>query len=225
MPNPNHYASLYLSLIPEVIRKSISAGELNDRIAEAARLSGQAADPALSPTLRRAAKMRAQAVLRAQPRQHTERQHQALIAKAAAALDPWQADAIRRTASRLIEEEQPIAPRRSAAIAKAKADAEDDPVPVFDANGNLIGICDPGDLQSVSGAGGKKADDATAQQVAKAAGKVLVWDQWHRPYVAARRSVRENVRSPAVKARRASAPVRPAGSVRLLRDLPPRNAR
>lgn len=66
---------------------------------------------------------------------------------------------------------------------------------MFDADGNLIGICDPGDIQPVSGAGGRKADDATAQQVAKAARKVLVWDQWHRPHMAARGSIRRNARA------------------------------
>ena len=159
MPDPNHFARLYLALIPEEIRKSISTAELNDRIVEMARLSGQATDPALSPTLRQAARLRSQGVARAQPRQATERQHQALIAKAAEVRNPWQADAIRREASRLIEEDHPVAPRRAAPVRKAAA-PKADPVPVFDAAGNLIGICDPGDLQPVSGAGGKKPDDA-----------------------------------------------------------------
>lgn len=122
MPDPNHYARLYLGLVPEEIRKSISTSELNDRIVEAARLAGQAADPALSPALRQAAKLRAQAVLRAQPRQHTQRQHQALIAKAEATRNPWQADAIRREASRSrrITRWRRAAPRRSGRLPRRR---------------------------------------------------------------------------------------------------------
>lgn len=142
-PDPNHEARLLLGLIPEEVRKSASAAQLNARFTQARKLAEQANDGRLDPLLRSQAKMMAQRVF---------------------------AEPVR------------------------KAAAKDDPVPVFDANGNLIGICDPGDIQAVAGAGGRKVDDATAQQVAKAAGKVLVWDQWHRPYVAARGSIRENAR-------------------------------
>ena len=72
----------------------------------------QAKDPALSPELRKAASIRAQAVLHAQPRQATRQQHADLIRKAAAA-PPAQAAAMRRKAERLIEEDHPIAPGAS----------------------------------------------------------------------------------------------------------------
>ncbi len=196
--DPYHLACLHLSLIPEEVRKAIGTDELNDRLVEAARLSGQANDAALSLELRRAAKLRAQAVLRAQPRDVTARQHRELVAKAAATRGRFQADAIRRQAERLVEEEHPIAPSRAAGVRKAKAkDAE--PVPVFDQNGNLIGICDPDDITPVAGTG-KKQDAAAAgqpdaaagadAQVAKAAGRVVVYDQWRRPYLTDRQSIR-----------------------------------
>ena len=86
--DPYHLACLHLSLIPEEVRKAIGTDELNDRLVEAARLSGQANDAALSLELRRAAKLRAQAVLRAQPRDATARQHRELVAKAAATRGP-----------------------------------------------------------------------------------------------------------------------------------------
>lgn len=188
---PRHLARLFAAMVPDEIAKSITSDEYNDRIVEAARLSAQAADPALSLALRQAARLRGQAVLRAQPRQVTRRQHADLIAKAAAA-PPAQAEAIRRKAARLIEEEQPIAPSHAAAIRKAKkarADAEDEPVPVFDANGNLIGICDAEDITPVST---RRQDGgaAAAGQVAKSAGRVIVYDQWRRPHLTDRRSIR-----------------------------------
>jgi CBS domain-containing protein len=202
MPDPNHIARLILTQVPEEIRKSISVAELNDRLTEAARLSMQARDPALSAELRKAASIRAQAVLHAQPRQATRRQHQDLIAKAAVA-PPAQAAAIRRKAERLIEEDHPIAPARTAAVRKAKADAEAKPVPVFDGDGNLIGIVDPADITPVAGTSGGRSsttDDPAAPApvpavapVAKS-GQVIVYDQWRRRYLADRRSVRTTAR-------------------------------
>jgi hypothetical protein len=195
---------LLASQIPESVAKSISPGEYNDRLVEAARLSAQAADPALSTDLRQAAKIRAQAVLRAQPRAATRQQHAAMIAKAAATPNQWQAAAIRRHAERLIEEEHPIAPGRAGAVRKAKADADDTPVPVFDADGNLIGIVDPDKITPVAGAG-KKADPAQAAAPAEPAGQpaapvpadgqvaksaqTVVYDQWRRPYLTSWRHV------------------------------------
>lgn len=193
--DPHHLARLLTAMVPDAIAKSITSDEYNDRIIEAARLSAQAADPALSLALRQAARLRGQAVLRAQPRQATRRQHADLIAKAAAA-PPAQAEAIRRKADRLIEEEQPIAPSRAAAVRKAqkaKADAEDEPVPVFDANGNLIGICDAEDITPVST--GRQGSAQAPAQVAKASGRVVVYDQWRRPHLADRRSIRTTARA------------------------------
>jgi hypothetical protein len=209
MPDPNHIARLILTQVPEEIRKSISAAELNDRLTEAARLSMQARDPALSSELRKAASIRAQALLRAQPRQATRRQHADLVAKAAVAPRAL-GEAIRRKAERLLEEHPP-APEYTVRKAAAEAAAEDDgPIPVFDANGNLIGVCDVADLVPVAGAGGGKGGGAAdapapapaaapapvAAQVAKARSRRIVYDQWKRPYMVAGRSVRTTARRP-----------------------------
>lgn len=198
MPDPNYIARLLVSQVPEQVRKSISTGELNDRLVEAARLSVQARDPALSAELRKAASLRAQAVLRAQPRAATRAQHSALVAKAAV-VPPAQAAALRRKADRLIEEEHPVAPDR--AVRKAKAAADEKPVPVFDAAGNLIGIVDPADITPVAGTGGGAAGKTApapapapaAAPVAKS-GQVVVYDQWRRRYVTDRRNVRTHAR-------------------------------
>jgi hypothetical protein len=206
-------ARLLLHAIPEDIRKSLDGAELNDRVVEMARLSAQAQDGALSAPLRAAARNRARAIAEAQPRAATLRQHQALIAKASATRDLRQAEAIRRQAERLLEEEHPVAPRRAAgmgqladeaaarAVAKArqrrpaakaahlpvvvygqnrrplgtvarsaivaKASGEKVPMqPVFDENGNLIGIVDPEQIQPVAGSGGKQ--DAAAAPAGQA---------------------------------------------------------
>lgn len=191
---------LALALIPADILKSVPADELADRIVHAEDLSRRAADPSVPADLRRAYKLRAQAVLRAQPRAVTERQHAELIAKAAAAPGRFQEEAIRRQARELIEEKHPVAPRRAAAVRKAKAE-EAEPVPVFDADGNLIGICDADDITPVAGAGSKRADSAdgsgqpqpgqaAAAQVVKAAGQVVIYDQWRRPHLTDGRCIR-----------------------------------
>jgi hypothetical protein len=185
-PDPRHLARLYTAMIPDEVAKSISNAEYNDRLVEAARLSAQASDPALSPDLRQAAKIRAQAVLRAQPRQATEQQHAAMIAKAAATRSPLQAEAIRRHAERLIEQEHPIAPRRGAAVRKAKAAGGGNaPVVLFDADGRVLGICDPSDILPVDGAAptGELTPQPPAEAgipadaVGKSAGRVIAYDQ------------------------------------------------
>ena len=202
MPDPNYIAKLLVSQVPEVIRKSISAAELNDRLVEAARLSVQARDPALSAGLRKAASLRAQAVLRAQPRLATRRQHAELIAKAAVA-PRAQAEALRRKAERLVQEEHPIAPGRAAAVRK---EADSEPIPVFNQAGDLIGICDPEDLTPVSDARGADKEPevasagvvpvpaAAAQQVAKSSGRRIIHDQWRRRYLVPRGGVRQYAR-------------------------------
>lgn len=197
-PDPHHLARLFAAMVPDEIAKSISNAEYNDRLVEVARLSAQASDPALSPDLRQAAKIRAQAVLRAQPRQATEQQHAAMIAKAAATRSPLQAEAIRRHAERLIEQEHPIAPRRGAAVRKAKAVAEDDLTAVFDQDGNLVGVVPADAIQPVGGAGAK--DAAAAAEVAKASGRVVVYDQWRRPHLANPRSIQAVARRKVAKA-------------------------
>lgn len=205
--DPRHYAQLLISLVPAEIRKSISADELTDRVIEGERLSRQAADPALSAAQREAARARARQVMLAAPRSVTEERVADKVAKAAALGSCPQADALRRQAQQLLEKDPP-APRRAESVRKAAA-AEEDPVPVFDAAGNLVGvILDPSDLTPVSGA--RKAPaaaqpqdgvppqdtvpaSAIGQQVAKS-GQVVVYDQHNRPYLASRHSVVTRVR-------------------------------
>jgi Cobalamin synthesis G C-terminus len=160
-------------LIPADILKSIDQAELLDRlvhVTELVRKSRAAGDP----VLRKGYSTLAKAVLTAQPRARTEAQVADRIAKAAGLGHTGQADALRREAQDLLER-HPTAPRRAdaAAVAKAKAD-EPDMVAVFDAGGNLIGICPRAKLQPVTGADAPKppssaADAAGTDQVAKAA--------------------------------------------------------
>ena len=202
--DPHYHARMLLSRVPDEIRKSISTEELNDRLVEAARLGAQANDPALSDELRKAARLRGQAVLQAQPREATRAQHAKLIAKAAATPHRGQAEAIRRQAEELISEQHPIAPPHGAAVRKAKGD---DPVPVFDQAGNLVGVCDPDDITPLGSPGGKAPPPASGADVpppdpgaggavAKAVSrcKVVVWDQSGRQYATDRRSIRSSVR-------------------------------
>ncbi|HZR53629.1 MAG TPA: hypothetical protein VFB06_29495 [Streptosporangiaceae bacterium] len=192
-PDPAaHLALLYTNLIPDAVRKAISADELNDRLIEAARLGAQASDPAVSADLRKAAKLRSQAILRAQPRAVTTRQHQALIAKAAAA-PPAQAAAIRRDAEQLIEEKHPIAPTRAQRVRKAKAEDEaEQPVAVFDQDGTMIGIADPSDITPVTGKQATPSAPAAqaGEPVAKAQ-RLSVWDQRGHRYETTRGKIRK----------------------------------
>jgi hypothetical protein len=195
-----HFAQLLASRIPDAVAKSLSPGEYNDRLVEAVRLSAQAADPALSADLRKAAKIRAQAVLCAQPRDVTTRQHRELIAKAATA-PPAQAAAIRRKAEELIEELHPMAPRRGT-VAKAKKAPGPDVTPVYNEHGQLIGIVDTDKITPLGG-GRKPADPqqaaaaapagapAAGQPVAKSATCVTVWDQHGRAYMTRRTAIRK----------------------------------
>ena len=185
-----HFVRLIMSQIPESVAKSIGSDEYNDRIAEAARLSAQASDPALSADLRAAARLKVRKVLEAQPRDVTRRQHRELIAKAAAA-KPEQAGRLRRQAEQLIEERHPVAPPRTAArVAKA---ASDEPIPVFDSQGNLLGICKPSALTPLAGATQvSPSDDSSQTLVAKAveaAGFSIVYDSGFRPHLARARNV------------------------------------
>jgi len=184
-PDPDYAMRFLLSRIPDQIRKSLSTGELSDRLVEATRLSQQASDPTLSADLRKAARIRGQAVLTAQPREVTRQQHAALIAKAATAKSRFQADAIRREADRLIEEKHPIAPPRGT-VAKAKAKAkvtDDDLVPVYDGNGNLVGIAHQADITPLGSKGHGDAAPRSDEdaQVAKAL-PVVVYDGAGRAY-------------------------------------------
>ena len=202
-PDPTYIAQLMVSRIPTEIRKSISTRELNARLVEAARLTSQSRDQSLPPALQRAAGLRAKATLEAPPEAVVRQQHRNLITKAAAA-PPRQAEAIRRQAAQFLED-NPIAPGTT--VRKAKAETDSAPIPVFNAAGELIGICDEQDIVAVAGAGGgrdKTADDPAAAPVpasnpaaapvTKASGKVIVFDQWKRPYVTARGNVRQHAR-------------------------------
>lgn len=186
-------------LVPAEIAKAISQDELVDRLAEAKRLGERAADPSVPGDLRTAYKMRAQAVLKARPRDAVAREHAALIAKAAQ-LPNAQADAVREHARRLIEEDQPPAPRLG--VRKAKGD---DQVPVFDQAGNLVGVCDPDDITPLGSAGGKAPrpavgadvpppDPGAGDAVAKAVSRcpVVVYDQFRKPFAVDRRNIRES---------------------------------
>jgi hypothetical protein len=190
--DPAYLARLYLSQVPEAVRKSITTEELNDRIIEAARLGAQANDPALSPELRSAARLRAGGILGAQPRQDTRAQHAALIAKAAGA-PPRQAEAIRRKADELIEQEHPIAPGRAERVRKAKAeDDEEQPVVVFDQNGTVVGICDPADITPVQGKQATPAAPAAVAGEPVAKGQRLsIWDGYGNRHVTTRGKIRK----------------------------------
>ena len=157
MPQPSrpsqaeHMARLLLASIPDDIRKSLSQAELNDRLVYAAPLAARVADPALSPRRRMDAKAEALQVMKAAPRAITEQLVAEKVAKAALLGDSPQADALRRQARQILDENPP-APRRAATVRKAKAVPEDElPVVVFDGDGNCIGIVDPDDIQPVAG--------------------------------------------------------------------------
>jgi hypothetical protein len=184
-----------LELIPEDVRKQLSNAELNDRLVEAARLGAQATDPRLNPDLRKAAKIRSQAVLKAQPRATTERLHREMIAKAAAMPAGFQANMIREHARQLLED-HPTAPstgERAAAVRKAKAAEE--PIPVFDADGNLVGICDAADITPVAGQKATPAAPAAMAGDPVTKGQRLsVWDGFGQRYVTTRARIRKTDR-------------------------------
>jgi hypothetical protein len=154
------------------------------------------------------------------------KEFRALIAKADALGGGDQAEMLRLRAKRQVEEEHPIAPHRGAEarleeirqahrgrvlVGKAKTD---DPVPVFDQAGNLVGVCDPDDITPLGTSGGKAApppppppaaaasgadvppaDPGAGEAVAKAVSRcqVVVWDQAGKPYATDRRSISTSV--------------------------------
>ncbi len=126
-----------------------------------------------------------------------------MIAKAAAMPAGFRASMVQEHARRLLED-HPIAPRRGAAVAKAKAAEKDPPVPVFDADGNLIGVCEVGDIMPVAGkqptaqAPAATAPAADGQPVAKGR-QVSVWDQRGQRYVTAPGNVRVGLRKAAAE--------------------------
>jgi hypothetical protein len=132
-------------LVPAPVLKAISTGELLDRVREARDLAGLADDPAAHPALRDAYRTRARAILEAQPRAATEAQIAKLAFQKVRTKDPARVAALQGEIARILEL-HPIAPER-AGIAKAAAPAKPATLmPVHDAAGKLIGVCDPGEV-------------------------------------------------------------------------------
>ncbi len=156
---------LTANLIPVDVLKAIDQSELLDRLAYCTDLVRKA-QKAYDPATRTGLSALARAALTAQPRAKTEAEAATMVVKAAAA-PPGQAAAIRRAIAEL-QERHPAAPRRAVAapVAKAKAAKDAPPVPVFDANGRLVGVVDPDDIIPVAGAdaAAKPAQPAQAAQ-------------------------------------------------------------
>jgi hypothetical protein len=204
--DPNHAVRLMLAMVPDDVRASISKAELEDRLVESARLTAQASDPDLSADLRKAARIRAQAILRAQPRAVTEAKHRELVAKAEAMPPGFRAQMVREHARQVLED-HPIAPDRAARARRTaprpggpvrKAAEGDGPMPVFDQDGNLVGIVeDPDDITLISNrpkASPEQAAQAAeaGQEVAKQMGGVFVFDRHFRPGVVHPRRIRQS---------------------------------
>ncbi len=98
---------------------------------------------------------RARAIMRAQPRETTQREHDTLIAKAAQMPPGAPAETLRRKAAELLEANPPAQRRadspavakamriaKSARVAKAAAEADmaDDLTPIYSADGQLTGV-------------------------------------------------------------------------------------
>jgi hypothetical protein len=150
--------------IPDTILKQIDDQEVLDRLAYAGELIQKA--NGASGTARRDLIQRARAVMQAQPRALTEREVKAAVAKSATLGNGLQADAARRRANELLEQNSP-APRRWDRTADDQAR---DAGPV--SAGGTTGIGAPrGGLQR--GLPG----DVPGRQVIKAALPVVVYDR------------------------------------------------
>lgn len=130
-------------MMPETLLKSLDQDEVSDRVHHARELMAKAA-AAEDPTIKRAWSQRAGAVLRApKPRDQIEKQVADLRTKAKLSWSPVSAAHLRDEAERILAA-NPIAPRRQqqlrAALQKAAAEGQ---VAVYDADGNLVGTCDP----------------------------------------------------------------------------------
>lgn len=150
-------------LIPRDVLAAISQDELYDRLVHAGSLVRKS-QTASDPVLRKGYASIAQATLCARPRADVARESAALIVKAAGAPLSAQAAALRRQAQELLEQHPP-APRRedSAAVAVVKKGGGDSVTVVYDAAGNAVGVCDPGDIQPVG-----SLADITKARVGKA---------------------------------------------------------
>lgn len=139
-----HQRSLIAAMVPIDIRKQLDAEELGDRVAEAARLL-ELSKAAESPVLATEFGQMARDVLAAQPREVTAGQIDALMFKSA-----W-ADSIDQAARFWAAAEQvraahPMAPRRRRAVKAGR----DGMVAVYNAAGELVGLCDPAKIRPVS---------------------------------------------------------------------------
>ncbi|GAA2034614.1 hypothetical protein GCM10009839_38930 [Catenulispora yoronensis] len=141
------------ALIPNVglmmsdsLIKSLTQDELSDRVHYASTLMAKARITD-DPTLRRSYSNLASAVLRApESRDETERHAGDLLTKARLTFSPVDAARLRDQAQKLLDD-NPVAPRRQDRLRKAlRKAAADGQVAVYDKDGNLVGVCDPGKI-------------------------------------------------------------------------------
>lgn len=153
-------------LMPETLVKSLDQDEVSDRVHYARELMTKAA-AATDPTLKQSWSKLAGAVLRA-PKRRTEieKQVEDLRIKAKLSWSPVSAAQLRDEADRVLAA-NPTAPRRQEGLRKAlRKAAVEGMTAVYDADGNLVGVCDPakitGLIQSLKPAA--KGDPAPAGQ-------------------------------------------------------------
>jgi hypothetical protein len=134
------------ALIPASVLKALPQDELLDRLSHAADLATRARDPQLV----QAYDLIAKAMLKAQPRDAVAKEIARRYLRAARTPDPVRAEALRRGAIRLIEQNPPAPTRadvaKSRQIAKAKAKASAELVAVYNDKGDLVGTVDPADI-------------------------------------------------------------------------------
>lgn len=138
------------SLIPNVslflngeLLQTLDQDEVADRVYYAKQLMTKAA-ATTDPTLKQSWNKLAGAVLQApKPREQIEKQVEDLRTKARLSWNAVAAAGLRDEADRVLAA-NPIAPRRQQALRKALRKAADSgQIAVYDANGNLVGTCDP----------------------------------------------------------------------------------
>jgi hypothetical protein len=191
------YGRLLTGLVPGDVLKQIDSAELEDRLVQASGLMRQVAKAA-TPGAGRQLGEQARQIMAARPRRQTEAIVVAKMAKAKALGDsPQAADLERQAREELLR--HPPAVRR---VAKAKADGGNDPVVLFDADGRVLGLCDPEDILPVAGATGSgemapqppAEAGIPAQDVAKS-GRMIVYDQAGRRFAA--RGIRTKIKKAA----------------------------
>lgn len=191
------YGRLLTGLVPGDVLKQIDSAELEDRLVQASGLMGQVAKAA-TPGSGRQLGEQARQIMAARPRRQTEAIVVAKMAKAKALGDSPQAGYLERQAREELLRHPPAVRR----VAKAKADDGTAPVVLFDADGRVLGLCDPEDILPVDGATGtgemtpQPPADAgiPAQDVAKS-GRMIVYDQNGRRF--ATRGIRTKIKKAA----------------------------